>query len=163
MCVTKEVTGKGKRQCCSSRNATYETWCGTCEDRDREKIEAEEKGSVKGEEQEIGVQGTEKEKNKGKTTIMERKKTLRLHKYIGETGRSVYERGKEHSKDREKWEKGSHMLKHIVLEHEGEEESSIEFRMKIVRTHRSSFERQIYEGIRIQRERKEHDILNSKT
>ena len=27
------------------------------------------------------------------------------------------ERGKEHAKDREKWDKGSHMLKHIVLEH----------------------------------------------
>ena len=34
--------------------------------------------------------------------------------------------------------------------------------MRIVRTHRSSFERQIFEGIRIQKESKEHEILNSK-
>ena len=68
---------------------------------------------------------------------------MRLHKYIGETGRSVYERGSEHNRDRVKWEKGSHMLKHIVMEHEGEDESEIKFRMRIVRTHRSSFERQI--------------------
>ena len=34
--------------------------------------------------------------------------------------------------------------------------------MRIVRTHRSSFERQIFEGIRIQKESTEHEILNSK-
>ena len=35
--------------------------------------------------------------------------------------------------------------------------------MRVVRTHQSSFERQVYEGIRIQNERGKHDILNSKT
>ena len=94
---------------------------------------------------------------------MERKKEVRRHKYVGETGRSVYERGIEHTRDRRKWDKGSHMLKHIVQEHEGEDETEIQFRMRIVKTHRSSFERQIYEGIRIQNERRKHDILNSRT
>ena len=91
------------------------------------------------------------------------RKEVRKHKYVGETGRSVYERGREHQKDREKWDKGSHMLKHIVLAHEGEKETEIKFRMRIVKTHRSAFERQIFEGIRIQSERLIHDILNSKT
>ena len=70
--------------------------------------------------------GRERKQEKGNRpenmTIMERKQKIRLHKYIGETGRSAYERGKEHTSDRDKWEKGSHMLKHIILEHEGEDE-----------------------------------------
>ena len=152
MCKTKEITGKGKKQSCSNRNATYETWCGTCEDREREKLESEETQNI-----ERGKNSKDKgKKGKGNNKV-------RLHKYIGETGRSVYERGKEHNSDREKWDKGSHMLKHIVKEHEGEEEQKIQFRMKILRTHMSPFERQVYEGIKIQRERTEHDILNSKT
>ena len=48
LCETKEETGKGKRQCCSSRNVTYETWSGTCEDRERERIEKEAEGEENG-------------------------------------------------------------------------------------------------------------------
>ena len=55
------------------------------------------------------------------------------------------------------------MLKHIVEHHKGEEESKIEFRMKILKTHTSAFERQVYEGIRIQEERRKHHLLNSKS
>ena len=150
LCETKEETGKGKGQCCSTRNVTYETWCGTCEDREKERMEKE----------------LEKEKGEQPQTVGRKKgegSGVKLHKYVGETGRSVYERGKEHVKDRVKWDKGSHMLKHIVEEHEEEEEKEVKFRMKIVRTHRTAFERQIFESIRIQNERKNHNILNSRT
>ena len=41
LCETKLKTGKRLKQNCSARNVTYETWCGTCEDRDREKLEQE--------------------------------------------------------------------------------------------------------------------------
>ena len=147
LCETKEETGKGRRQCCSSRNVTYETWCGTCEDREKERIEKESKEERK----------DEIVKNKGENS------GVKLHKYVGETGRSVYERGKEHKKDRIKWDKGSHMLKHIVEEHEEEDDTEIKFRMRIIRNHRSAFERQIFESIRIQNERRNHNILNSRT
>ena len=153
LCDTKEETGKGKRQSCSTRNITYETWCGTCEDREKEKMEKERI------EEENTTVGEKERKRRSVTT----RKEMRKHKYVGETGRSAYERGKEHQRDREKWDKGSHMLKHIVLAHEGEEETEIKFRMRIVKTHRSAFERQVFEGIRIQNERQIHDILNSKT
>ena len=54
------------------------------------------------------------------------------------------------------------MLKHVVEHHSDEDEKDVKFKMKILRTHRSSFERQVYEGVRIQRERRKHEILNSK-
>ena len=87
-------------------------------------------------------------------------KGIKLFKYVGETGRSGYERNLEHTRDREKWKISSHMLKHIVEHHKGEDESKVEFRMKILKTHKSAFERQVFEGIRIQDERKK---LNSKS
>ena len=152
LCDTKEETGKGKKQACNTRNITYETWCGTCEDKEKERIEKE-----------MGEEDNTENRKEPKGGRSRKEKEVRLHKYVGETGRSAFERGKEHLKDRDKWDKGSHILKHIVLAHEGEKEEKVRFRMKIVRTHRSAFERQIFEGIRIQSERKIHDILNSKT
>ena len=149
ICITRTETGKGMRQSCSSRNVTYETWCSNCEEEEERKKEEE----------------TEKEWDEKATKGVEKKgrKQIRLFKYIGETGRSGFERNREHCRDREKWKISSHMLKHIVEHHGGEEEEKVKFKMKILRTHRSSFERQVYEGIRIQRERKEHNILNSKS
>ena len=88
---------------------------------------------------------------------------IKLFKYVGETGRSGYERNLEHTKDREKWKISSHMLKPIEEHHKGEDESKVEFRMKILKTHKSAFERQVFEGIRIQEERKKHHLLNSKS
>ena len=112
LCETKEETGKGKGQCCSTRNVTYETWCGTCEDREKERIEKELEKEKGGEERGVKKQPQTVGRKKGEGS------GVKLHKYVGETGRSVYERGKEHVKDRVKWDKGSHMLKHIVEEHE---------------------------------------------
>ena len=42
-----------------------------------------------------------------------------LYKYLGETCRSLYERGVEHINDMEQLKPGSHMLKHILESHEG--------------------------------------------
>ena len=44
---------------------------------------------------------------------------------------------------------GSHMLKHVVDVHEGEDMSSIEFGMKVVKYHRTAFERQVGESMKI--------------
>ena len=42
---------------------------------------------------------------------------LRLHKYVGETSRSMYERGLEHLRDLNEFKKESHMLKHYEKMH----------------------------------------------
>ena len=55
------------------------------------------------------------------------------------------------------------MLKHVLLNHPGQEPDKIRFGMRIIRTCKSSFERQIHESVLIQREREQHNILNSRS
>ena len=90
-----------------------------------------------------------------------RQTEIALYKYIGETNRSCFERGFEHNAARRGFHKGSHMLKHIVDVHGEEDMRKVTFCMKAVRFHRSPFERQIYESVLIQSNRKHH-LLNSK-
>ena len=93
----------------------------------------------------------------------ELKKTAKLYKYIGESSRSSFERGWEHVNDMAQLKTTSHMLKHVLTKHPEQDMAEVQFGMKIVRTCMSSFERQIYESVLIQREREEHHILNSRT
>jgi hypothetical protein len=120
LCLTKLRTGKLTSQSCSKRSAVYETWCETCK-----KIEEKKEG--------------EKEKIEGE------KEELKLYKYIGETNRSAFERGFEHLDDLRLINPGSHLLKHILEKHESSDIEEIEFGMKVVKFHRSSFERQVHE------------------
>ena len=53
------------------------------------------------------------------------------------------------------------MLKHCVDMHEGVEPEEVEFRMKILKYHKSAFERQVNESIKIKANSRHH-ILNSK-
>ena len=57
----------------------------------------------------------------------------------------------------------SHMLKHAVDRHEGEDVKAVEFRMKVLKFHRSSFERQVSEAVAIQSIRIGNNLLNSKS
>ena len=77
----KAKTGKKLTQECRKRSLVYETYCKTCEKEAIAKIESEENGNEK--------------------SIMERKRKMRYHKYIGETARSTYERAWEHISDRD--------------------------------------------------------------
>jgi hypothetical protein len=86
----------------------------------------------------------------------------RVFKYIGETAKSAYERGLNHLTDRKSLDLGSHMLKHAVACHQGEDPQKIDFHMKVLAYHKSSFERQIDEAVKIQNNR-HHHILNSKS
>ena len=52
-------------------------------------------------------------------------------KYIGETGRSGNERGKEHSTDYERLEERSHLLRHYLLKHQDIKLEELEFGMRI--------------------------------
>ena len=55
------------------------------------------------------------------------------------------------------------MLKHIILFHEDKEEQEVEFNMRVMKFHRSAFERQIHESVLIQSYRRENNIMNSRT
>ena len=79
--------------------------------------------------------------------------------YVGESSRSLYERGREHWRDFKSKNENSHILKHHVLHHDGEGEP--EFHLQLVRTFRTALTRQVHEAVRIQ-EWGEDRILNSK-
>ena len=114
--------------------------CYTCDEREKRRIEEEEKD--------------EKERER-------RLKGRKIFKYIGESARSVYERSREHLSDMEQLKPCTHLLKHLLDVHEGEERSEIQFGIKVIKYTRSSFERQILESVIIQQER-HHHLLNSK-
>ena len=56
----------------------------------------------------------------------------------------------------------SHLLKHVLDKHEEEEIEKVKFGIRVVKYTRSPFERQILESVKIQQERKEHFLLNSR-
>ena len=87
---------------------------------------------------------------------------IRVHKYIGETNRSTFERGWEHQSDYTNLSTKSHMLKHAVEMHPEEGLDKIEFGMKVIRYTKSAFERQILESVEIQSSRNHH-LLNSRS
>ena len=94
--------------------------------------------------------------------MREMKGKIKKHLYIGETSRSIYERALEHQNDVEQLKTSSHMLRHLLEMHGGEQRSDVEFGVKVLRYTRSSFERQILESVLIQGKR-DHHILNSKS
>ena len=94
--------------------------------------------------------------------MKEKLRMLQLHKYVGESSRSAYERGFEHLDDLARISEKSIMLRHMVETHEGENLGEVQFGMKIIQQSRSSFERQIGEVVKIQQEKIEHQLINSK-
>ena len=141
LCKTKEMTGKGKKQDCMKRSLVYETWCETCYRAEIDKIDEEE--------------GDEEEKER-------KKKRIKMYKCIGETARSVYERGMEHLLALEKMEEDSHMMKHIAIKHSDKDIDDVKFGMRVISYTRTALERQILESVKIQEEKKKHWILNSR-
>ena len=83
----------------------------------------------------------------GKKRVEEEKRKARRYVYIGETNRSVYERGLEHHNDIAACKTSSHMLRHLLEAHEEEEEDwkNIEFGMRVLKITQTAFERQILE------------------
>ena len=87
----------GNRKPCNRRNLVYRATCNFCEEkREREKEQAVERG----------------EENYFPTT--------RKAEYWGETGRSIYRRGREHEDLYRRIEESSFMMKHFVSCHLGE-------------------------------------------
>ena len=142
LCATKAMTGKSLKQDCKKRSLVYEIWCETCLRRDMKEVEELE-----------DLEETEKE---------ERIRRIKRYKYVGETARSVYERGLEHQEGLEKMSEDNHMMKHVASHHQDMELDDVKFGMKVVRFTHTAMERQVLESVRIQEEQKRSYILNSK-
>ena len=141
MCYTKIRTELNTTQDCHQGNLVYETRCLNCQEEEFRKVDE--------------LEITEKEK-------AELKRKVKLYKYIGETSRSSFERSWEHLNDLTSLSSKSHMLKHIVAVHPEQNINEVKFGFKIIRTCRTSFERQIFESVAIQQNRQEHHMLNSR-
>ena len=94
-----------------------------------------------------------------KTSCLECMATGKKVEYFGETARSGFERGLEHQDDFKKEMDESHMWKHQVLEHP--DQQKVKFKMKVIKQHRSAFQRQVHEAVLIQLN-SGGEILNSR-
>ena len=79
--------------------------------------------------------------------------------YIGETSRSLFERGREHWKAFHEKRENSHILKHHILHHGGEGEPK--FHLRPLSFHKTALNRQLSEAVKIGRVG-EDNLLNSK-
>ena len=85
-------------------------------------------------------------------------------KYIGETHRTAYERGKEHIRDLKDFDEGSHLLKHYLKKHRNIKIEDMKIGMKVRAQYRTVLERQVGEATSILiDQRKGIDLLNSKS
>ena len=66
--------------------------------------------------------------------------------YVGESARSLHERSGEHWKDAEGGKEESHMVQHVGETHKGE---APDFNFKVVKSFRTSLDRQVPEAIMI--------------
>ena len=69
--------------------------------------------------------------------------------YVGETSRSIYERGREHYDGAKTGSKKNHMVKHQALVHGGE--PAPHFVLKVISYHQTALARQVAEAVRIRR------------
>ena len=81
--------------------------------------------------------------------------------YEGESSRNTYLRGREHLREYEKKTENSVMYKHVMKEHEREEDE-VKFQMKVVGRFKNPLNRLIDESVRIQR-KNPSSLLNSKS
>ena len=142
LCSTKSLTGKETNKDCTKKNVVYEIVCLSCEQREKDRIEN------------LELEDHEK---------AELVRNVKKYKYIGETSRSMYDRGYEHLDKLATLNSDSHMLKHMVTEHEGEDFHNVKWGMFVRKFVRSSFERQIEEAVSIEREKHTCHILNSRS
>ena len=82
--------------------------------------------------------------------------------YVGETSRSVHERGKEHYEGAKKGNENNHMVRHMRMEHKGEGGGAPNFKLRVVKYYKTALARQVAEAVRIRRRGGEGAILNSR-
>ena len=84
-------------------------------------------------------------------------------KYIGETNRSGYERGREHMAQFRNLDARSHLLKHYLKYHKNIGIENMEVGMRVKSTFKSAIERQISEAVAICRDERDGiNLMNSK-
>ena len=155
-CETNSRSERPPASSYSQRSVTYQTWCRDCKEEDENRLQQEmEIGEAEG--NFVPTDKKRKENPRGK------REEVALYTYIGESSRSTYERGFEHQKDARDLKTTSHNLKHILEKHPGSGPDEVRFDMKVLRTHQSPFERQIYESAVIQTMRDKHHLLNSRS
>ena len=132
-CESESKNGEPRFKNCTRRSVVYKTWCNLCIKKKNEENKSE-----------IGEKSDKKRKREG--TEIEN-----VYTYIGETSRSAWERGEEHWKDLQFRRPKSHMMRHLVEFHPEISPNEADFRMRIVSTHNSAFERQIKEAVLIER------------
>ena len=123
--------GDEKRINCKIRNILYENKCTVCNEQDDNQKKNSEPYKMDGK----GV-------------------------YVGESGRSLYERSKEHEKEKNDKMIESHQIKHWQLEHK-ELDAPPRFKFSIVNSFKDPLTRQLAESVRI--ERRGMEILNSRS
>ena len=69
--------------------------------------------------------------------------------YIGETARTIFDRGNEHLNDLISHTKGKPLWEHVMEVHDGKFEVDW-FKMKLVMKHRTALQRQIREALEIE-------------
>ena len=94
------------------------------------------------------------------TTCLSCLETGRKVRYYGESSRTAFERGVEHVADFISEAEESHMNKHQVAAHQGQDR--VKFSMKVVQKHMSAFKRQVNEAVLIQLNEGRETLLNSK-
>ena len=110
-----------KRENCKRRNVVYESECRRC-----------------------NVPGGWKTRDKG--GLEDKREVPSI--YVGETCRSLHERSKEHWRDAITMKEESHMMQHQQQAHK--DMKNPEFNFRVVKSFKTSLERQIGEAIRIQ-------------
>ena len=78
--------------------------------------------------------------------------------YVGETGRSLYERSLEHLDDAANKKISSHIFRHWAISHPDDQTQPI-FHFKVLKPHKSPLDRQLHEAVRIG----SHGLLNSRS
>ena len=175
-CLVCSTTGEEERKgLCRRRNVVYETFCITCYEKERKDIEEKEIYRINCENVHTEVtsadkmMGKRKRENERPTTDEKKDKEKKMKKeykvkYVGETGRSAYERGAEHLSDFMNYDEGSHMLKHYLACHKDLKMNEVKFGMRVRNSFRSALERQVGEAVAIDVEkRKGKCLMNSKS
>ena len=159
-CLPCKSAGEdGVKGSCKRRNVIYETYCISCQeiiekDEEKKEIELGEKNENKRKRENM-----DKEKNK----VNNKQKDYKI-KYIGESYRSAYERGREHQDDLKYLRERSHLLKHFLEAHPNEKIEDMKYGMRLVSKCKTALERQVGEAVHIQLAQENgYTLLNSKS
>ena len=81
--------------------------------------------------------------------------------YIGETSKNAFTRGQQHTQQLQNKDKQSVLNRHLQLDHLEETEMP-QFKMTVIKSHRSALDRQITEAVKINRTQR-NKLMNNKT